>query len=107
MALAAVLVWRWVPQAGAARAGEPLELGTAAAGYAGLLREPRVSVAVAAFCATYVGMTMHTLFLPAWLERARGLSPGEVATLFAVGARPRRWRGRWRGGSATGWGASG
>jgi multidrug resistance protein len=85
MALAVVLVWRWVPQAGAARAGEPLELGTAAAGYAGLLREPRVSVAVAAFCATYVGMTMHTLFLPAWLERARGLSPREVATLFAVG----------------------
>ncbi len=85
MALAGVLVWRWVPEAAGARGGEPPAPGAAAAGYAGLLREPRVGVAVAAFSATYVGMTMHTLFLPAWLERARGLTPGEVATLFATG----------------------
>ncbi|HEX8276718.1 MAG TPA: MFS transporter [Longimicrobiaceae bacterium] len=85
MALAGVLVWRWVPEAAAERAGGPLDARGAAAGYAALLRQPRVGVAVAAYWATYLGTTLHTLFLPAWLERARGLTPGEVATLFAVG----------------------
>lgn len=85
MALAGVLVWRWVPEAAAERSGGSLGARGAAAGYAALLRQPRVGVAVAAYWATYLGTTLHTLFLPAWLERARGLTPGEVATLFAVG----------------------
>lgn len=85
MALACVMVWRWVPQPGTPRAGGPLELGAAVRGYAWLLRSPAVALAVLAFWAAYLGMTLHTLYLPAWLERERGLSPAQVAALFAVG----------------------
>lgn len=85
MALAAAMVWRWVPQPEVRREAGPLGARAAAAGYAALLREPPVAVAVAAFGATFLGMALYTLYLPAWLERARGLSPREVAVLFAVG----------------------
>ncbi|HEX2190483.1 MAG TPA: MFS transporter [Longimicrobiaceae bacterium] len=85
MALAAAMVWRWVPQPEVPRAAGPLDLRAAARDYAALLRVPAVPVAVAAFCATYLGMALYTLYLPAWLERSRGLAPGEVAALFAAG----------------------
>ncbi|HEV2147967.1 MAG TPA: MFS transporter, partial [Longimicrobiaceae bacterium] len=85
MALACAMVWRWVPQPEVRREPEPLDPAAVAARYGALLRDPRVGVAVAAFGATLLGTTLYTLFLPTWLERARGLTPREVALLFAAG----------------------
>jgi hypothetical protein len=31
------------------------------------------------------GTALYILFLPTWLEEARGATPGQVALLFAIG----------------------
>lgn len=85
LGLAWAMVWRWVPQPEVRRAAEPLGVRAMAGRYAALLRHRPTAVAVAAICAGYLGTTLYTLYLPTWLERARGMTPGEVAILFAVG----------------------
>ncbi len=110
MALAFAAVWRWVPEAGSPAPGglpRPREVPRR---YAGLLARREVAVAVAAFGGMLLGTAAYTLFLPAWLEHARGASPGEVALLFGAGgvatalAGPPAGRGTAPGGNGWPWG---
>jgi predicted MFS family arabinose efflux permease len=84
MGLAFLLVWRFVPQPGVRRAGV-LGLREGLAHYAALLRRRRAGVAVLSLFVVFLGTALYTLFLPTWLEEARGATPREVALLFAVG----------------------
>lgn len=85
MAAAWLLVWRFVPQPRVERYRGPLGAREMARHYAEVVRHGEVSMAVLAFCGMFLGASLYTLFLPAWLEHARRVGAGKVALMFAVG----------------------
>ena len=85
MALSLLLVWRFVPQPPVQRYTGPLDVRYVSGHYAALVVRPYVAAAVLAVAGNFLGAALYVLYLPAWLERARGVTPGEVALLFAAG----------------------
>lgn len=85
MAVAWLLVLRFVPQPQVPRYRGPLQVREMARHYLEVLRRGEVALAVLAFCGMFVGASLYTLYLPAWLEHARGMGSGRVAAMFAVG----------------------
>lgn len=84
-AAALVLIWRAVPQPDVARFQGRLTVGEALRGYAGLLRRPEIAAAAVIFVLMFMGNSLYITYLPTWLERSVGATPGEVASLFFVG----------------------
>lgn len=85
MALAWVGVWRWVPQPEVERYRGRLDPGSIVRHYRLLLVRPAVLPAVLAFFGLFLGTSLYVLYLPTWLEEARGVGAAEVALLFALG----------------------
>lgn len=97
MALAFAGVWLWVPQPGVARYRGAVGPAAALRRYARMLRRSEVAAAVVAFFAVFLATSLYVLYLPVWLEGARGATPRQVALLFALGGLATVLAGPWAG----------
>lgn len=85
MAATVLLMFFRLPQPDVARTKEKLTVGKAAADYMAMLRRPEVAWAAAAFFMMFLGVSLFVVYLPTWLERELGASPGQIAMMFLVG----------------------
>jgi predicted MFS family arabinose efflux permease len=85
MALTFVLVLLRVPQPDVQRTQGRLTAGGALRDYMAMLRRPEVAWASFAFFLMFLGVSLYVVYLPTWLERDLGATPGAIATLFLVG----------------------
>jgi len=85
MAATVVLLFLRVPQPPVKRTTGRLSPRRAAADYLGMLRRPEVAWAAVAYFVMFLGISLFTVYLPTWLERDRGITPGEIATMYLLG----------------------
>jgi predicted MFS family arabinose efflux permease len=85
MFLAFFLILFRIPQPDVKRSQKRLTVGGALSDYIGMLRRPEIAWAAVAFFMMFLGVSLYVVYLPTWLERALGASPGAIATLFLVG----------------------
>ena len=85
MGAAALLVWRFLPQPEVDRFEGGFSARRFLAHYTAMIASPRVMAAAVAFAGTFLGASLYILYLPTWLEAERGFTPGNTATLFALG----------------------
>ncbi|MDQ7041583.1 MAG: MFS transporter [Rhodothermus sp.] len=85
MALATMLIWRYVPQPPGVRSEAPLSLCEALRRYRGLLRQPTTSRSPLVYFLMFFSIGLFLIYLPTWLERMRGFRTQEIALLFLVG----------------------
>jgi predicted MFS family arabinose efflux permease len=85
MGMAAVLIWRFVPEPDADLDETPLTPRRFVDKYRGLLRGSNVAAAVGAYFLMFCGFGLFTSFLPTWLESPIGVSSYGIALLFAIG----------------------
>ena len=84
MAISFLLVLTRVPQPVVERA-EPLSMGSALRGYAGLVRQRPVVVAALAYATMFFAISSFTTFVPSWAETELGVVPDQIAIWFALG----------------------
>lgn len=85
MGIAALLVWRFVPQPDVELDEERLSVRRAAVNYMDLLRQPGPAASVGAYFLMFFGVGLFVIFLPTWLENDVGVSSMQIAILFAIG----------------------
>jgi predicted MFS family arabinose efflux permease len=85
MALTFVLVWARVPQPPVRRTQGRLTVRGSIADYWTMLRRREVAAAAGAFFLMFLGVSFYVVYLPTWLERVRGATATEIASLFLVG----------------------
>jgi predicted MFS family arabinose efflux permease len=85
MFLAFFLILLKVPQPDVKRSEKRLSVAGALADYVGMLRRPDIAWASSAFFLMFLGVSLYVVYLPTWLERHLGATPGAIATLFLVG----------------------
>jgi predicted MFS family arabinose efflux permease len=85
MALTFLLVLSRVPQPDVQRTQGRLTASGALRDYLAMLRRPEVAWASFAFFLMFLGVSLYVVYLPTWLERDLGATPGAIATLFLVG----------------------
>ncbi len=84
MMLTTFMVWRVIPRlAPASDVG--LSVRGALAGYVGLLRQPSVAAASAAFVFIFLSISLFVVYLPAWLETSLGFASASIAGLYFLG----------------------
>lgn len=80
-----LLVYRFLPQPQVPRSDHALDLRGYLHHYRELLAAPAVRAAASVYFAVSLGSSLYTLYLPTWLERARGVTPTQVALVFSIG----------------------
>jgi len=85
MAGTVLLLFFKLPQPNVVRTKEKLSVAKAASDYMAMLRRPEVAWAAVAFFLMFLGVSVFVIYLPTWLERDLGASPGQIATMFLVG----------------------
>lgn len=85
MGLSFLLIWRLLPQPPVRRLEGPLDIRGGIAQYAAILRRRETAAAALVYLLTFMGTSLYVLYLPTWLEDARGARPGQVALLFFAG----------------------
>ncbi|HLL82599.1 MAG TPA: MFS transporter [Longimicrobium sp.] len=85
MGIAWLMIVRWVPHAEVELQRAPLGARYLLRHYRALLAQREAAVAVLSSFGMFGGTALYILFLPTWLEDARGATPGQVALLFAIG----------------------
>jgi predicted MFS family arabinose efflux permease len=85
MFLAFFLILFKIPQPDVKRSQKRLSVGGALSDYMGMLRRPEIAWAAVAFFMMFLGVSLYVVYLPTWLERQLGASPGAIAILFLVG----------------------
>lgn len=85
MGIAWLMIVRWVPHAEVELQRAPLGVRYLVRHYRALLERRAAAVAVLSSFGMFGGTALYILFLPTWLEQARGATPGQVALLFAIG----------------------
>ena len=85
MGIAWLMIVRWVPHAEVELQRAPLGVRYLLRHYRALLARREAAVAVLSSFGMFGGTALYILFLPTWLEEARGATPGQVALLFAIG----------------------
>jgi predicted MFS family arabinose efflux permease len=85
MGIAWLMIVRWVPHAEVELQRAPLGVRYLLRHYRALLAQRQAAVAVLSSFGMFGGTALYILFLPTWLEQARGAGPGQVALLFAIG----------------------
>lgn len=85
MFLAFFLILFKIPQPDVKRSQKRLSVGGALADYMAMLRRPEVAWAAVAFFMMFLGVSLYVVYLPTWLERQLGATPGAIAILFLVG----------------------
>lgn len=85
MFLAFFLILFRIPQPDVKRSQKRLTVQGALADYLGMLRRPEIAWAAVAFFLMFLGVSLYVVYLPTWLERELGATPGAIATLFLAG----------------------
>ena len=85
MALATLLIWRYVPQPPGVRSELPLSLRNVLRRYYELLRRPTTSRSPLVYFLMFFSIGLFLIYLPTWLERTQGFRTEEMALLFLVG----------------------
>lgn len=85
MALSCGMVWLWVPQPAVSSGAHALSLPGVLRHYRALLVRPDVAAAAATYFSLFLATALYTVYLPVWLEGARGATAGQVAMVFAAG----------------------
>jgi len=85
MAATVALLFLRVPQPPVKRTTGRLSPRKAAADYLGMLKRPEVAWAAAAYFVMFLGVSLFIVYLPTWLERDRGITPAEIATMYFLG----------------------
>lgn len=85
MAAACAAVWAFLPQPAMERSKERLSLPGLLRHYLALLAHPGVAAAAGSYLGIYLTTALYSVYLPAWLEEARGTTPEQVAMVFAAG----------------------
>lgn len=85
MGLSFLMIWRFLPQPPVRRLEGRLGIRRAVARYAAILRRRETGAAALIFLLMFMGTSLYVLYLPAWLEGARGATAGQVAILFFSG----------------------
>ncbi len=83
-ALTYALIFFRVPQP-PVRRSRTLTWNTAVSNYRAMLRRPQVAAAALAFFLMFLGVSLFVVYLPTWLEGAKGATSNEIALLFLVG----------------------
>lgn len=85
MALATVLIWRFVPQPDVQRDRERLSIRRALVNYGQLLKNTETAAATAVYFLMFFSIGLYITFLPLWLQQQVGITGTEIAALFLVG----------------------
>lgn len=85
MGIAWLMIVRWVPHAEVELQRAPLGMRYLVRHYRALVAKREAAVAILSNFGMFGGTALYILFLPTWLEQARGARPGQVALLFAIG----------------------
>lgn len=85
MAVAWLMIVRWVPEAAAELQRAPLGARYLARHYRALVSRREAAVAILSNFGMFGGEALFLLFLPTWLEASLHARPGQVALLFALG----------------------
>ena len=85
MAMALLLVARFVPQPNVKRSEGPLTFHRSLRNYGELLKETKIVAAAAAYTLLFSGIGLYLVFLPTWLETDVGLSNNDIVFLFLIG----------------------
>jgi predicted MFS family arabinose efflux permease len=85
MAVAWLMIVRWVPQPDVELQRSPLGPRYLVRHYRALVARREAMVAILSNFGMFGGTALYVLFLPTWLEDARRATPGQVALLFALG----------------------
>jgi predicted MFS family arabinose efflux permease len=85
MGVSYVLIWKYLPQPPVQRLTARLGFVGAIGRYLEILRRKNTLAAAAIFLLMFLGSSLYILYLPIWLEVARGATPGQVALLFFAG----------------------
>ncbi|MBA2669170.1 MAG: MFS transporter, partial [Gemmatimonadetes bacterium] len=85
MGVSFLLIWRYLPQPSVQRLTGPLGFVGAVGRYVQILRRKNTLAAAVIFLLMFLGTSLYILYLPIWLEAARGATPGQVALLFFAG----------------------
>ncbi len=85
MVVAAVLVWRRVPQPAVTRSHAALTPAAVARGYAALVRQRGPRAAMLAYLLMFGGLGLFIPYFPTWLETSVGVTGGDIVWLFLVG----------------------
>ncbi len=85
MIVAALLVWKAVPQPPVERASEPVTVRGAARSYARLLAQRGPRAAMLAYLLMFFCIGLFVPYFPIWLERTVGLEARHIAGLFLFG----------------------
>jgi predicted MFS family arabinose efflux permease len=85
MALAFLMVWAFLPQPEVALRRDRITPRYLAAHYRHLLKNRAASVSIVVQMGIFLATSLYVLYLPTWLEAARGADADAVALLFAVG----------------------
>jgi len=84
MALTFALIWARLPQPKVRRSAS-LSLSSAVSNYRAMLARREVAAAAAAYFLMFLGVSLFVVYMPTWLETARGATSGQIASLFLVG----------------------
>ncbi|ACY49435.1 MFS transporter [Rhodothermus marinus] len=85
MALATLLIWRYVPQPPGVRSELPLSLRNVLRRYYELLRRPTTSRSPLVYFLMFFSIGLFLIYLPTWLEHTQGFRTEEMALLFLIG----------------------
>jgi predicted MFS family arabinose efflux permease len=85
MLLAAILIWRVVPQPDVQRDANRLSVGGALSNYAALLRRPEVTAVSVVYFLMFFSLGLYITYLPTWLEGTLHVNGTHIASLFFAG----------------------
>lgn len=85
MGLTWILIYLRIPQPDVKRTEGKLTLSGAVRDYGAMLRRKEVASAAFAYFLMFLGVSVFVVYLPTWLEQARGGTPNRIAILFLVG----------------------
>ncbi len=85
MAATFLLLWLRLPQPPIRKREDQLTVRGAVADYLAMLRRKEIAAAAVAFFLMFLGVSIFIVYFPTWLERSKGFSPNQIASLFLVG----------------------
>lgn len=85
MLLAAVLIWRVVPQPNVKRDADRLSVSRAVSNYSALLKRPEVTAVSVVYFLMFFSLGLYITYLPTWLEGTLHVTGAHIASLFFAG----------------------
>ncbi len=82
--VAFVMAVRFMPQPEVERSGT-LDVRSAISRYRALLRQRAITFSALAYASMFFAVSSFVVFFPKWAEEARGMTAGDIASMFMVG----------------------